>query len=415
MNLTYNSDHDIFRLAAKDFAAKVIQPGLAERDAQAKPDPNIYKLMGEQGFLGCCIPAEYGGLGLDYHTMALVSEEFEYIDSSARVVISVHNGLHSLTLHQWGSEELKRKYLIPAAQGTRLGTFCLTEPEAGSDPIGIQAFAEKKGDRYVLNGEKMWISLASVADQYVLIAYTDRQKQQSRDHSGMTAFVIERGWKGVSPFDLHGKLGVRAGVTGGVSFQDVEIPEENVIGLPEEGFKVAMSALDNGRYTVAAGAVGLIRACLDASVKYANERETFKKPIGKHQLVQQMIARMVQNRDIGDLLVRRCGWMKNEGLRCTREVALAKWTNTVNAQQAADDAIEIHGAYGYSNEFPVERFWRNSRGAVIYEGSKEVQTLIQAEYALGYRADGQIRKELPRFAVSDDFTNEGPICKDESK
>ena len=397
MNLTYNADHQSFRDAAKEFAARVVGPGLRERDAEAKADPSIYRKMGEEGFLGCCIPQKYGGLGLDYHTLAILSDEFEYVDSSARVVISVHNGLHSLALLQWGTEEQKQKYLTPVAQGERLATYCLTEPAAGSDVAGIQAFAEKKGDRYVLNGEKIWISLATVADQFLVMAFTDREKQKIRDHSGISAFIVERQWKGVAPYELHGKLGVRAGVTGGVVFQDVEVPEQNLLGHADEGFRVAMSALDNGRYTVAAGAVGLIRASLDASTKYCHERSSFKREIGKHQLVQQMVAAMAQSRDIGELLVRKCGWLKNEGRRCTREVALAKWTNTVNAQAAADHAIEIHGAYGYSNEFPVERFWRNSRGAVIYEGTKEVQQIIQAEYALGYRHDGDLRCELPPF------------------
>ncbi len=397
MDLTYSADHDSFREAAREFAARVVAPGLRERDAEARVDETIYRKMGEEGFLGCSIPKKYGGLGLDYHTLAIVSDEFEYIDSTARVIISVHNGLHSCALLQWGTEAQKQKYLAPLARGEKLATFCLTEPAAGSDVAGIQAFAEKKGDRYVLNGEKIWISLSTVADQYLVMAYADREKQKNRDHSGIVAFIVERRWKGVAPYELHGKLGVRSGVTGGVAFQDVEIPEENVLGLPDEGFRVAMSALDNGRYTVAAGAVGLIRASLDASVKYCHERQTFKREIGKHQLVQQMLAFMAQSRDVGDLLVRRCGWMKNAGKRCTREVALAKWTNTVNAQTAADHAIEIHGAYGYSNEFPVERFWRNSRGAVIYEGTKEVQQIIQAEYALGYRADGALRCELPAW------------------
>ncbi|HEY3324055.1 MAG TPA: acyl-CoA dehydrogenase family protein [Planctomycetota bacterium] len=395
MDLSYNDVHESFRQAAREFAARVVAPGLRERDEKAAPDESIYRKMGEEGFLGCCIPEKYGGLGLDYHTLAIASEEFEYIDSSARVILSVHNGLHTLALLQWGTEEQKQKYLAPAARGEKLATYCLTEPAAGSDVAGIQAFAEKKGSKYVLNGEKTWISLTTVADQYLVMAFSDREKQKNRDHSGITAFIVERGWKGVSPYALHGKLGVRAGVTGGVVFQDVEVPEENVLGLPDEGFRVAMSALDNGRYTVAAGAIGLIRACLDASVKYCHERTTFKREIGKHQLVQQMIAGMAQSRDIGELLVRKCGWMKNAGKRCTREVALAKWTNTVAAQKAADDAIEIHGAYGYSNEFPVERFWRNSRGAVIYEGSREIQQLLQAEYALGYRQDGALRCELP--------------------
>ncbi len=196
------------------------------------------------------------------------------------------------------------------------------------------------------------------------------------------------------------KLGVRAGVTGGVAFQDVEIPEENVLGLPDEGFKIAMTALDNGRHTACRrGGFRSARRWMRAWHDAAAERTAFKREIGKHELVQQMIAGMAQSRDIGDLLVRKCGWMKNTGKRCTREVALAKWTNTVAAQAAADAAIEIHGAYGYSNEFPVERFWRNSRGAVIYEGTKEIQQIIQAEYALGYRSDGALRCELPGVAV----------------
>lgn len=397
MDLTHTADHDNFRAAARDFAKRVIEPGLRERDADAKADVSIYKKMGAEGFLGCSIPQKYGGLGLDYHTLAILSDEFEYIDSSARVIISVHNGLHSCALLQWGTEEQKQKYLAPLAKGEKIATFCLTEPEAGSDVVGLQSFAEQKGDRFILNGEKIWISLSTVADQYLVMAYTDREKQKARDHSGISAFIVERQWKGVEPYELHGKLGVRAGVTGGVVFRDVEVPLENRLGHADEGFRIAMSALDNGRYTVAAGAIGLIRACLDASVKYCRERTTFKREIGKHQLVQQMIAFMAQSRDTGDLLVRKCGWMKNEGLRCTREVAMAKWTTTVNAQTCADHAIEIHGAYGFSNEFPVERFWRNSRGAVIYEGTKEVQQIIQAEYALGYRENGALRCELPKY------------------
>lgn len=397
MDLTYSADHESFREAAREFAARVVAPGLRERDQDAKPDESIYRKMGEEGFLGCSIPKEYGGLGLDYHTLAIVSDEFEYIDSAARVVISVHNGLHSCALLQWGTEAQKQKYLAPLARGEKLATFCLTEPATGSDVAGIQAFAEKKGDRYILSGEKIWISLSTIADQYLVMAYTDREKQKNRDHSGISAFIVERKWKGVSPYALHGKLGVRSGITGGVAFQDVEIPAENMLGHTDEGFRVAMSSLDNGRYTVAAGAIGLMRACLDASTKYCHERTTFKKEIGKHQLVQQMIAFMAQSRDTGDLLVRKCGWMKNIGKRCTREVAMAKWTTTVNAQTCADHAIEIHGAYGFSNEFPVERFWRNSRGAVIYEGTKEVQQIIQAEYALGYRHDGALRCELPAW------------------
>lgn len=397
MNLTYSTEHEELKAAALDFAQRNVAPGLQERDEKAEPDPAIYKKMGEEGYLGICIPEQYGGLGQDYHSLAILSEAFEYVDTSARVILSVHNGLHSLTLLQWATEDQKQRFLTPIARGAKLGTYCLTEPACGSDAVGLQCFAEKKGDRFVLNGEKMWISLASVADQYIVMAYTDREKQKARDPHGISAFIVERKWKGVAPFDLKGKLGVRAGITGGVAFKDVEVPEDHMIGLPEEGFKVAMSALDNGRYTVAAGAVGLMKACLDASTKYCHERTVGGSEIGKKQLVQQMIAFMVQSIDVGDLLNRKCGWLKNQGRRCTREVSMAKWTNTVNAQQCADHAIEIHGAYGYSNEFPVERFWRNSRGAVVYEGTKEIQQLMQAGYALGYRTDGKLRCELPAW------------------
>ncbi|MCZ7644255.1 MAG: acyl-CoA dehydrogenase family protein [Planctomycetota bacterium] len=398
MDLTYTPEHEELRANALDFAKRIVEPNLRERDEKAEPDPAIYRKMGEEGFLGVCIPEQYGGLGLDYHALAILSEAFEYVDTSARVIISVHNGLHTLALLQWGTEAQKQAILAPMARGERIGTFCLTEPACGSDVVGLQCFAEKKGDRYVLNGEKIWISLSTVADRYLVMAYTDRAKQQARDPHGITAFEVERGYKGVAPYALKGKLGVRAGVTGGVAFQDVEVPAENVIGGVGNGFKVAMSALDNGRYTVAAGCVGLMKACLDASVKYAGERTTEGRPIGRHQLVQQMLAFMAQSIDVGDLLVRKCGWMKNEGLRCTREVSMAKWTNTVNSQQCADHAIEIHGAYGYSNEFPVERYWRNARGAVIYEGSKEVHQLIQAGYALGLRKDGDLPHELPAWS-----------------
>lgn len=395
MDLSYNADNEALREGALDFAKRVVEPGLRERDENQSPDEAIYRAMGKEGYLGVCLPEQYGGLGMDYHSLAIVSDAFEYVDTSARVIISVHNGLHSLALLQWGSEAQKQKYLTPMASGDKIGTFCLTEPAAGSDVVGLEAFAEKKGDRYVLNGEKIWISLSTVADQYLVMAYTDRAKQKARDPHGISAFIVERQWKGVEPYVLKGKLGVRAGVTGGVAFRNVEIPAENLVGHEDEGFKIAMSALDNGRYTVAAGCVGLMRACLDASVKYCGERTTEGKPIGRHQLVQQMLAYMVQSIDTSDLLVRKCGWLKNQGKRCTREVSMAKWTATVASQQCADHAIEIHGAYGFSNEFPVERFWRNSRGAVIYEGSKEIHQLVQAGYAMGLRKDHPLRCELP--------------------
>jgi glutaryl-CoA dehydrogenase (non-decarboxylating) len=287
--------------------------------------------------------------------------------------------------------------LIPQALGEKIATFGLTEPNAGSDAVGIQSTAIRKGDHYLLNGEKVWISLADVADSFLVIAWTDLDKKKNRDHTGMSCFLVERGFSGFSSGTMAHKWGIGAGNTGWFSLQDVEVPAENLVGEEGEGFHMAMFALDQGRYTVAAGATGLIRACLDASVKYAKERETFGKPIGQHQLVKQMIAGMVRDYDCSRLLWMRSGWMKNNGIRNTRETSMAKWYSTVASERAASDAIQIHGAYGYSDDYPVGRFWRNSKGAVIYEGTREIHTLMQADYALGYREDKPVRCTLPRY------------------
>ena len=240
--------------------------------------------------------------------------------------------------------------------------------EAGSDVLGIQATAKKDENHYILNGEKTWISLADFADNFLIFAYTDKEKK----HHGISAFIVEKSFKGISTSTIHGKLGVRAGNTGSISIQDVKVPKENLLGHEGDGFKIAMSALDNGRYTVGAGAVGTIEAALEISTRYAHERETFGKEIGKHQLVQQMIAKMAASRDIGRLLIYQAGHLKNTGKRNTRETSLLKWINCNNAFESANDALQILGAYGYSNEFDVERHFRNSRGAMIYEGTREI-------------------------------------------
>jgi glutaryl-CoA dehydrogenase (non-decarboxylating) len=310
-------------------------------------------------------------------------------------------GLNSLTLLSWGTEEQKEKYLIPQALGEKIATFGLTEPNAGSDAVGIQCSAVRKGDHYVLNGEKVWISLADVADNFLVIAWTDLEKRKNRDHTGLSCFIIERGFKGFTSGTMSKKWGIMAGNTGWFSLQDVEVPKENLLGHEGEGMHLAMFALDQGRYTVAAGATGLIRACLDASTDYAKERKAFGKAIGRHQLVKQMIANMVRDYDCARLLWLRSGWLKNAGARNTRETSLAKWYATVASERAASDAIQIHGAYGYSDDFPVGRFWRNSKGAVIYEGTREIHTIMQADYALGYRVDKPVRCSLPKYNPSD--------------
>jgi glutaryl-CoA dehydrogenase (non-decarboxylating) len=326
---------------------------------------------------------------MDYISFAILCEELERADTAFRVVQSVHVGLNSLTLLQWATEEQRRRWLVPQAQGTKIATFGLTEPGVGTDAGNLQSTARREGDVYVLNGAKIWISLADIADHFLVFASVDRSKR----HKGITAFVLERGMKGFTTGTLHGKLGIRAGNTGLLNFDAVEVPVENRIGEEGEGFLVAMSAIDQGRFTVAAGAVGLAQACLDASVKYSHERHTFGSEIGEHQLVKQMIANMAKGTEIGRLLVWRAGWLKNHGVRNTRETSMAKWHATDHSVQAALDAIQVHGANGYSNEFPVERYLRNSKAAVIYEGTSQLHTLIQADYALGYREDRPLRCE----------------------
>ncbi len=391
MDFELTDDHKIIKDTVRRFAEKEIAPTIRERDKNEEFDPSILKKMGSAELLGICLPQKFGGAGMDYISLGIACEELERVDTTVRVIMSVHVGLNSLTLLQWGNDFQKEKYLAQQTTGNQIAAFGLTEPEAGSDVSAMQATAKKDGNHYILNGEKTWISLADVADNHLIFAYTDKSKK----HHGISAFIVEKSFDGVTTSTIHGKLGVRSGNTGSVALADVKVPKENLVGKEGEGFKIAMSALDNGRFTVASGSVGLVQACLDESVKYANTRITFGKKIGEHQLVQSMIAKMSASAEVGRLLYYKAGWLKNKGLRNTKETALAKWTNTDAAWRAADDALQIHGAYGYSNEFPLERYLRNSRGAVIYEGTREIQQIIQAEYALGYRKDKELRCKLP--------------------
>ncbi len=393
MDFRLSEEHEMVRKMVREFALREIAPHIKEHDRDQTFDKSLLPKMAAQGLLGICIPVKYGGAGMDYISLGIACEELERVDTSARVILSVHVGLNSMTLLQWATEEQKQKYLVPQAMGERIATYALTEPNAGSDAAAIETSARRDGDSYILNGEKMWISLADVADQFIIIAYTDK----SQKHRGMSAFIVERDSPGLSTGTIHGKLGVRAGNTGFISMQDVRVPAANRLGEEGEGFKIAMSALDNGRYTVACGAIGLTQACLDASLKYANERHTFGVPIGQHQLVQQMIAKMVQRIEAGRLLCYQAGWMKNMGLRNTRETSLAKWWACDASFESASDAVQIHGAYGYSDEYDVERYLRNSKGAVIYEGSREIHQIMQAQYALGYREDRPLRCEMPAY------------------
>lgn len=400
LDFDLTDDHLAVEQMVREFAANEVAPHIQENDAKKHFDRSILGKMAELNILGICVPEEHGGAGMDYVSLGLACEELEYVDTSLRVIMSVHVGLNSLSLLAWGNDDHKERFLVPQAKGEKIATYGLTEPNAGSDAVGIQTTAVKKGDRYILNGEKQWISLAEVADNFLVIAWTDQEKKKNRDHSGLSAFIVERTSKGFESGSMVHKWGIKAGNTGWFKLSDVEVPEENRLGDEGEGFKIAMFALDQGRYTVAAGATGLIRACLDESVKWAQERETFGKPIGQHQLVKQMIANMARDYECSRLLWLKAGVLKNRGRRNTRETSLAKWVSTVASERVASDAIQIFGSYGYSDEYPVGRYWRNSKGAVIYEGTREIHTLMQADYALGYRVDKPTRITLPKYDPS---------------
>lgn len=392
IDLSLTAENALVRDAARAFVEAEILPHIREWDEHGEVRRDVIERMAGQGFLGAPIWERWAGAGMDYVSFGLLCSELERADTAFRVVMSVHVALNSLTLMQWATEEQKQRWLVPQARGERLATFGLTEPGAGTDASAIATTARRDGDSYVLNGSKMWISLADIADHFLVFATLDR----SLGHSGITAFLLERGMPGLSTATIHGKMGIRAGNTGTIYMDEVRVPVDRRIGEEGEGFTIAMSAIDQGRFTVATGAVGLAEACHDASLRYAHERATFGQEIGRHQLVKQMLARMSAGIEAGRLLCWQAAWLKNHGRRNTRETSLAKWHCTEHAVASALDAIQIHGAYGYSSEYPVERYLRNSKAAVIYEGTSQLHTLIQADYGLGYRVDKPLRcPQLP--------------------
>jgi glutaryl-CoA dehydrogenase (non-decarboxylating) len=397
LDFDLTEEQRLLEQSVREWGAREVLPKIHDLDREHRFDRGIFPQMADLGLLGASVPAEYGGAGMDYVSLGIISEELEYVDTSLRVIMSVHAGLNCLSLLTWGTEAQKQTYLVPQAQGRKIATYGLTEPAAGSDVRGMQTTAVKKGDRYILSGEKMWISLADVADNFLVFGWTDAEKKKQKDPSGISAFIIERGFKGFSSGTLKEKWGILAGNTGYFKMDEVEVPEENVLGKPGEGFKIAMFALDQGRYTVAAGATGLIRACRDASVKYAKQRKTFGVEIGQHQLVKEMLAQMESDYQASRLLWMRAGFLKNQGRRNTRETGLAKWFSTVASERAAGDCVQVHGANGYSDEYPAGRFYRNCKGAVIYEGTREIHKIMQADYLLGYRQDKPTRCELPAY------------------
>lgn len=400
-------EHRALQATVREFCDRDVKPFIKEWDEKQHFERSILDKMADLGLLGVCIPEQYGGAGFDYVSLGLVCEELEAADTFLRVIMSVHVGLNSMSLFAWGTEEQKQKYLIPQAKGTKRATYGLTEPNAGSDVIGLRSNARRDGDDWILNGEKMWISLGDVADHFLFFCWTDAEKQKARDHTGMSCFIVERAMPGFSSGTLHGKLGIKAGNTGYFSLQDVRVPAENMLGQEGEGFKIAMFALENGRYTVAAGATGLIRAARDASVSYANTRETAGVKIGSHQLVKQKIAEMEADYQMTHLLWLKTGYLKNIGAPSGKAASLAKWQATTRSEKAASMAIEVHGANGYTNDYPVERYLRNCKAAVIYEGTRDIHTIMQADWALGLKHEKRARVTLPPYQPTETLKSSG--------
>src|SRR5581483_8113793 len=357
MDFELTDEQRLIQETVRAFVDERVLPVAIENDVEHRLDLELIEGMAELGILGIVIPEEYGGAGLDFVAEALACEEIERGEAAFRTLISVHVGLNSLSLLRYGTEEQKQRYLVPQARGEKLACFGLTEPGAGSDVASMRTTARREGDVYVLNGQKNWISYATVADHQLVVAKTDPEA----GHKGISAFVLEKGMRGLSARDQEGKLGVWAGSTGELFFEDVEVPAENLVGEEGQGFEIAMYALDQGRFTVAAGACGVIRACLERSVAYARERTTFGQEIGRRQFVQDMIATMVLGYETSKLLVMQAAWMKNEGRRSTRETSLAKWHATESAFEAAHLALQVFGSYGYAAETGIERYFRNAR------------------------------------------------------
>jgi glutaryl-CoA dehydrogenase (non-decarboxylating) len=390
VDLSLTEEQRLIQETVRAFVDERVLPVAVENDIEHRLDLGLVEGLAELGILGIVIPESYGGAGLDFVSEALACEEIERGEAAFRTLVSVHVGLNSLTLLRYASEEQKQRWLVPQAKGEKLACFGLTEPGAGSDVAALRTSARREGDVFVLNGQKNWISYASVAEHALVFAKTDPEAA----HKGISAFLVEKGTPGFTARDQEHKLGIWAGSTGELFFENVEVPAENLIGEEGRGFEIAMYALDQGRFTVAAGACGVIRACLERSVEYARERKTFGQEIGRYQFVQDMIASMVLGYETSKLLVMQAAWMKDEGRRCTRETSLAKWHATESAFDAAHKAVQVFGSYGYSSEVGIERYFRNARAPIIYEGTTQIHKLMQAEHALGYRQLNGARGEV---------------------
>ncbi|HEX6556743.1 MAG TPA: acyl-CoA dehydrogenase family protein [Ktedonobacteraceae bacterium] len=380
MNFELTDEQKRIQALAREFAEQEVAPVAREADEKGEFPRHLVKRMGELGFLAGPIEPEYGGAGMDYVSYVLVCEELGRADSSVRGFLTVHTSLVSLCIRDWGNEEQKRHYLPRLASGEWIGCYALTEPNAGSDAASMETTAREDRDSYVLNGEKIWITNGTSAHVAIVFASRDRAAR----HKGICAFLVETDTPGLHREPMKGKeLGHRASEHVHITFEDCRVPKNALLGAPGEGFKVAMSALDRGRLGVAAGAVGVAQACLDASITFAKERRQFGQRIADFQMIQATLADMAADVEAARLLVYRAAWVKDQGLPATKATSIAKLFATEAAMKAASQAILIHGSRGYSNEYPVERYYRDIKGLQIYEGTSHIQRVIIARELVG--------------------------------
>jgi hypothetical protein len=382
MDLTLSDEQRLISEAARDFCDREIVPRARENDRAQRFDRELAAKLGEVGYLGAPVAERYGGRGLDHFGYGLIVEQVGRADSAMRTVVSVQTSLVCGSIERWGTEEQKERWLPRLCSGEALGCFGLTEPDTGSDAASLRTRAEPDGDDWLISGQKMWISLGNHAEVALIFAQTD----PAAAHRGLACFLVPTASEGFSSQEVHGKLGLRASDTASLALDSVRVPGDSLLGDVGDGFKVAMSALDNGRFSVAAGCVGICDGCVDASVAYSTERRQFGVPIARFQLVQAMIADMVVRRDAARMLVWRAADLKDRGLPNTTETSVAKLYATEAAVACANDAIQVHGGAGYVDDHPVERYLRDARVTTLYEGTSQIQKLIIGRAATGENA-----------------------------
>jgi len=371
MDFTLTSEQELIRRSAREFCDREIVPNARDWDRSERMDEGIVPKLAEIGFLGCALPEEYGGMGLDTISYCLVMEELGRADSSVRGIVSVNNGLAGKTIAKWGTDEQKRQWLPGLASGETLGCYGLTEPGSGSDPASLVTRATRDGGEWVIDGSKIFITLGSWAGVALVFARSGGEGPR-----GITCFLVPTGSPGFSARKIDGKLGLRAQDTAELFFDSVRVPDSARLGDEGAGFKVAMSALDNGRISLAAGAVGLAQACVDASVAYATERQQFGKPLAQFQLIQELIAEMAVETEAARMLAWRAAALADRGESFTLAASQAKYYASEVAVRAANAALQVHGGYGYVDEFPVARYLRDARVLTLYEGTSQIQKLL---------------------------------------